>query len=79
MKLKKGNELIQYVKDRPGHDLRYAMDFSKAKRELNWTPKYKFNEGIDKTIKWYLDNQTWLQHMVSGEYKEYYERMYSKK
>jgi dTDP-glucose 4,6-dehydratase len=76
--LKKGEELISYVKDRPGHDLRYAMDFSKAKKELNWTPKYDFETGMQKTIQWYLDNQPWVENIITGEYLAYYQKQYGK-
>lgn len=61
--------LITYVKDRPGHDMRYAIDASKIQRELGWTPKETFESGIRKTIQWYLDNQTWCQHVQDGSYK----------
>jgi len=62
-------ELITYVTDRAGHDLRYAIDASKLKTELGWEPKIKFTEGFEKTVDWYLENETWLQRIVSGEYK----------
>ena len=74
--LNKSDELIKYVKDRPGHDRRYAMDASKLKSELNWEPKIKFEDGLPKTINWYLENQYWLEHVTSGEYLKYYEAQY---
>ncbi len=69
-------KLITYVKDRAGHDLRYAIDASKLKRELGWTPSLQFEEGLSRTIDWYLSNQEWLQHVTSGNYMKYYEGMY---
>lgn len=75
--LGKPHTLIKYVKDRLGHDRRYAIDCSKIKRELGWKPGYSFEEGIKKTIQWYIDNQRWWEKIKSGEYMEYYERMYS--
>jgi len=74
--LGKPESLIRFVKDRPGHDLRYAIDPSKIQRELGWQPKTPFDEGIKKTIKWYLDNRSWWENIISGEYMHYYERMY---
>lgn len=74
--LRKPESLIKYVKDRPGHDRRYAIDATKIKDELGWEPKVMFDEGIVKTIKWYLDNLDWTEKIRSGEYKEYYEKMY---
>lgn len=70
-------ELITYVKDRPGHDLRYAIDASKINEDLGWKPSVTFEEGLEKTINWYLENQEWLQNVTSGSYKEYYEKQYS--
>lgn len=70
-------ELIIYVTDRAGHDLRYAIDASKIERELGWVPKETFETGIAKTIEWYLNNQEWLDHVTSGAYQEYYQKMYS--
>ena len=69
--------LITYVTDRAGHDLRYAIDSSKLKEELGWEPSLQFEEGIEKTVRWYLDNQEWLDEITSGAYADYYERMYS--
>ncbi|MBP3383480.1 MAG: dTDP-glucose 4,6-dehydratase [Tidjanibacter sp.] len=69
--------LITYVTDRAGHDLRYAIDSSKLKEELGWEPSLQFEEGIEKTVRWYLDNQEWLDEITSGAYAGYYERMYS--
>ena len=69
-------KLITYVTDRAGHDLRYAIDSTKLKEELGWEPSLQFEEGIDKTVKWYLDNVDWLLNVTSGEYQKYYEAMY---
>lgn len=71
--------LITYVKDRPGHDRRYAIDASKINRELGWKPSVTFEEGLSYTIDWYLENKTWLEHVTSGEYQQYYNEMYSSK
>ena len=68
--------LINYVKDRPGHDLRYAIDASKIRNELGWEPSVTFEEGLEKTIDWYLANEEWLKNVTSGEYREYYVRQY---
>ncbi len=70
-------ELITYVKDRPGHDLRYAIDASKINKELGWKPSVTFEEGLEKTINWYLNNEDWLQNVTSGAYKDYYKKQYS--
>lgn len=70
--------LITYVKDRPGHDLRYAIDASKINKELLWEPSVTFEEGLEKTIDWYLQNQEWLENIVSGAYTEYYDKLKSK-
>jgi dTDP-glucose 4,6-dehydratase len=70
------NKLISYVTDRAGHDLRYAIDSSKLKDELGWEPSLQFEEGIEKTVKWYLENQQWLDNVTSGEYQEYYKKIY---
>lgn len=69
--------LITYVKDRPGHDLRYAIDATKINKELGWKPSVTFEEGLSKTIDWYLDNGKWLQNVVSGDYQKYYEKQYN--
>ena len=69
-------KLITYVTDRAGHDLRYAIDSTKLKNELGWEPSLQFEEGIEKTVKWYLDNQEWLDQVTSGDYQGYYERIY---
>ncbi len=71
-------KLIQYVTDRSGHDLRYAIDSSKLKNELGWEPSLQFEEGIEKTVEWYLNNSTWLENVTSGDYQEYYNLMYAK-
>ena len=68
--------LITYVTDRAGHDLRYAIDSSKLQRELGWEPSLQFEEGIEKTVRWYLDNQAWMDNITSGEYEKYYDEMY---
>ena len=70
-------ELITYVKDRAGHDRRYAIDASKLNKELGWEPSVTFEEGLAKTIDWYIENQEWLDNVTSGAYKDYYEKMYS--
>ena len=71
------NKLITYVKDRAGHDLRYAIDSSKLKNELGWKPSLQFEEGIEKTANWYIKNQKWIDNVTSGAYKDYYKRIYS--
>lgn len=71
-------KLITYVKDRPGHDKRYAIDASKIKDELGWTPSVTFEEGLDKTIDWYLSNDEWLNNVTSGDYQSYYTKQYGK-
>ena len=68
--------LITYVTDRAGHDLRYAIDSTKLQKELGWEPSLQFEEGIEKTVRWYLDNQEWMDNITSGEYEKYYEDMY---
>ncbi len=70
--------LITYVADRAGHDVRYAIDSTKLKEELGWEPSLQFEEGIEKTVKWYLENQQWLDDVTSGEYEKYYENMYGR-
>lgn len=74
-----GEKLITYVTDRAGHDLRYAIDSTKLKNELGWEPSLQFEEGIEKTVRWYLDNQPWLDSVTSGEYGKYYEKMYGQR
>lgn len=74
-----GEKLIAYVTDRAGHDLRYAIDSTKLKNELGWEPSLQFEEGIEKTVRWYLDNQAWLDSVTSGEYGKYYEKMYGRR
>lgn len=69
-------KLITYVKDRAGHDLRYAIDSTKINKELGWKPSLQFEEGIEKTIKWYLENKDWLNDVTSGNYQDYYKKMY---
>lgn len=69
-------DLITYVTDRAGHDLRYAIDSTKLQKELGWEPSLQFEEGIEKTVKWYLDNQEWLDNVTSGDYQNYYEQQY---
>ena len=70
-------KLIQFVKDRPGHDRRYAIDASFIRKELGWEPKHTFDQGIRETVRWYLDNEAWLEQCLSGEYQKYYDMMYS--
>ena len=70
-------KLITYVTDRAGHDLRYAIDSNKLKNELGWEPSLQFEEGIEKTVVWYLDNSEWLENITSGDYQEYYNKMYN--
>lgn len=74
--LDKPESLITYVTDRPGHDLRYAIDPTKIHNELGWLPTTKFDEGIKKTVKWYLDNKPWWEEILKGDYQNYYEKMY---
>lgn len=70
-------QLISYVKDRPGHDLRYAIDANKINKELGWKPSVTFEQGLERTVNWYLDNQTWLNNITSGAYASYYEKQYN--
>ena len=70
-------KLITFVKDRAGHDARYAIDASKLEKDLNWKPSIKFEEGLEKTVDWYLENQDWVEKITSGSYKEYYDKMYN--
>ena len=72
-------KLISYVKDRAGHDLRYAIDSSMLQRELGWAPSLQFEEGLEKTVDWYLQNEEWLQNVTSGDYQKYYEEQYTKR
>lgn len=74
--LGKSENLIKYVKDRPGHDRRYAIDNTKITTELGWEPAYTFEQGMKETIEWYLDNTLWIENIISGEYENYYKRMY---
>jgi len=76
-KLGKGEELIEYVTDRPGHDRRYAIDSSKIRNELGWKPTFEFEEAINATIDWYLENKKWWERIISGEYQKYYDVQYS--
>ncbi len=78
-KLGKPESLITFVKDRPGHDRRYAIDASKIERELGWKPQETFETGIEKTIQWYLDHRQWWERIISGEYQKYYELQYEKR
>ena len=75
--LDKPEALITYVTDRPGHDRRYAIDPTKIHNELGWLPATRFDDGIKETIRWYLDNRSWWEHILAGEYQDYYERMYA--
>jgi dTDP-glucose 4,6-dehydratase len=70
-------QLITYVTDRAGHDFRYAIDSSKLMSELHWKPSVTFEQGLEKTVDWYLANQEWLNHVTSGAYQQYYQNMYS--
>jgi dTDP-glucose 4,6-dehydratase len=71
--------LITYVKDRAGHDLRYAIDSSKLQKGLNWAPSLQFEEGLSKTVDWYLANETWMNHVLTGDYEKYYDKQYVKR
>jgi dTDP-glucose 4,6-dehydratase len=70
------DHLITHITDRPGHDLRYAIDSTKLKNELGWEPSLQFEEGIEKTVKWYLENQEWMDHITNGDYQKYYQMQY---
>jgi len=72
-------KLITYVTDRPGHDLRYAIDATKLNKELGWSPSLQFAEGLEKTVDWYLNNEEWVKHVTSGNYQHYYEEQYAKR
>jgi dTDP-glucose 4,6-dehydratase len=72
-------KLIAYVKDRAGHDLRYAIDATKLNKELGWEPSLQFEEGLEKTVDWYLENEAWINHVTSGDYQHYYEDQYAKR
>lgn len=72
-------KLITYVTDRPGHDLRYAIDATKLNKELGWSPSLQFEEGLEKTVDWYLANEDWIKHVTSGDYQHYYDSMYTKR
>lgn len=72
-------KLITFVKDRPGHDLRYAIDSTKISKELGWKPSVTFEEGLEKTVDWYLDNEDWLNDVTSGDYLKYYDQQYHSK
>jgi dTDP-glucose 4,6-dehydratase len=72
-------KLITYVKDRAGHDLRYAIDASKLNKELGWSPSLQFEEGLEKTVEWYLSNEEWINHVTSGDYQKYYDAQYEKR
>ena len=74
--LGKSESLIKFVKDRPGHDMRYAIDPTKIKNELGWYPETTFEDGIEKTVKWYLENRQWWENIINGDYMKYYEKMY---
>ena len=70
-------QLITFVKDRPGHDLRYAIDATKINKELGWKPSVTFEQGLSKTIDWFLENQEWLDNVTSGDYQKYYDKQYN--
>ena len=72
-------KLITFVKDRPGHDLRYALDSSKIKKKLGWQPKVSFEDGLRRTVEWYLNHLNWVEKVISGEYAKYYEKIYGSK
>jgi dTDP-glucose 4,6-dehydratase len=72
-------KLITYVKDRAGHDLRYAIDAAKLNKELGWMPSLQFEEGLEKTVDWYLQNEEWIKHVTSGDYQKYYVDQYAKR
>jgi len=72
----KGEEMIEFVADRKGHDFRYAIDFKKAQNELGWSPKINFKEGLKNTVEWYMKNEDWWKNIKSGDYKDYYQKQY---
>ena len=74
--LGKSESLVRFVKDRPGHDRRYAIDSSKIRRQLGWQPEHSFEEALERTVKWYVENPGWWQRVKSGEYREYYKKQY---
>ncbi|MEI8344147.1 MAG: GDP-mannose 4,6-dehydratase, partial [Candidatus Moraniibacteriota bacterium] len=76
--LGKDESAIKYVEDRKGHDRRYAIDFSKIKSQLGWEPQVTFEEGIQKTVAWFLENEAWWKNVRSGQYQEYYNQQYKK-
>ena len=76
--LGQGEEMIEFVKDRPGHDRRYAVDWSRAKKELGYRPEHDFDEYLKQTVEWYQKNEPWWQNVKSGEYREYYQTQYGK-
>jgi len=76
--LGKSEDLIEYVKDRLGHDRRYAIDATKIKTELGWKPEFTFEEAIVKTVNWYLEHKNWWERIISGSYKDYYKNLYGK-
>ena len=77
--LNKPEDLVRFVKDRPGHDFRYAIDSSKIRSELGWEPKISFEQGLASTIDWYRQNRGWWEQVKSGEYRDFYEKMYGKR
>jgi dTDP-glucose 4,6-dehydratase len=74
--LGKPETLIRYVQDRPGHDRRYAIDATKTRDELGWTPAHTFERGLEETVRWYVDHRTWWERVMSGAYREYFETQY---
>ena len=72
-------KLIRFVKDRPGHDMRYAIDATRLNKELGWKPSLQFEEGLEKTVDWYLENEEWVKHVTSGDYQHYYDQQYQKR
>jgi len=76
--LRADENLIEFVKDRPGHDRRYAIDWSKMREELGWRPEHSFDEWLEKTVDWYKKNSSWWKRVKSGEYQKYYNRQYGK-